>query len=278
MEKTLIALHQMHSGTDPVENFETMKLAIGKAAGQGAGFYFAPEMSLLLDRKRSHSAANVVLESDSLYVPKLRALAAETGIWLHIGSLPFISETDDSRWTNRSLVIDNKGNIVARYDKMHLFDVDLSTGESWLESKAYAPGDNPVLADTPLGQMGLTICYDLRFADLYSVLSRAGADIIAIPSAFTVPTGKAHWHSLIRARAIESQAYVVAAAQFGKHEDGRVTYGHSLVVDPWGEVLLDMDEGEGLGFAEIDHSRIAEVRAQIPAHKNRRDIGEVKRF
>jgi predicted amidohydrolase len=180
---------------------------------------------------------------------------------------------------NRSLVIDDEGVIRARYDKMHLFDVDLSTGESWRESNAYVPGDGPVIADTPIGPLGLTICYDMRFPDLYSALSKAGIDALAIPAAFTVPTGRAHWHTLLRARAIEAQAFVIAAAQTGNHEDGRQTYGHSLVVDPWGDVLLDMGEDEGLGFAEIDLDRIREVRSQIPVHANRRDItAAVRRY
>ncbi len=153
------------------------------------------------------------------------------------------------------------------------------SGENWRESAAYAPGDHPTAVDTPFGLMGLTICYDMRFTDLYSVLAKAGSQFLAIPAAFTVPTGKAHWHTLLRARAIEAQAFVIAAAQSGDHEDGRKTYGHSLVVDPWGEVLLDMGEGEALGFVELNLARIAEVRGQIPVQANRRDITEkVKRY
>jgi predicted amidohydrolase len=171
------------------------------------------------------------------------------------------------------LVIDAKGEIVARYDKIHMFDVALATGESWRESAAYAPGEKVATADTPLGRLGLTVCYDLRFPALFEALGRQSCDIIAIPAAFTVPTGQAHWHVLQRARAIEASAFVVAAAQVGLHEDGRRTYGHSLVVDPWGEVLLDMGGDEaGLGFAEIDLARIAEVRAQLPSLANRRAI------
>ena len=157
-----------------------------------------------------------------------------------------------------------------------MFDVDLPTGESWRESAAYAPGEQAVVAETPLGRIGLTICYDLRFPDLYRALSDAGATLLAIPAAFTRPTGAAHWHVLLRARAIEAGAFVVAAAQTGTHEDGRATYGHSLVVDPWGEVLLDMGEAAGLGFAEIDPARIAEVRARIPALDHRRAIPPVE--
>jgi predicted amidohydrolase len=179
---------------------------------------------------------------------------------------------DDGKFANRSLVIGPDGKVRARYDKMHLFDVDLSTGESWRESSAYTGGAAPAAVMTPIGLMALTICYDLRFPALYASLIAIAVDCIAVPAAFTVPTGKAHWHMMLRARAIEAQAFVVAAAQSGLHEDGRETFGHSLVIDPWGEVLLDMGRGEGLGFVELDLNRITEVRAQIPVHKNRRAI------
>jgi deaminated glutathione amidase len=190
---------------------------------------------------------------------------------VHMGSLPVIAE-DRTRFANRSLVIDPDGVVRARYDKIHLFDVDLQSGESWRESSAYIPGAEPVAVRTPLGLMGLTICYDVRFPALYAALAAVAVDVLAVPAAFTVPTGEAHWHTLLRARAIEAEAFVVAAAQSGSHEDGRQTYGHSLVVDPWGEVILDMGEGEGLGFADLDLDRLAEVRAQIPVHSNRRTI------
>jgi predicted amidohydrolase len=171
------------------------------------------------------------------------------------------------------LLIDGAGGIVARYDKIHMFDVALATGESWRESAAYAPGETVVTAETPLGRLGLTVCYDLRFPALFEELGRRCCDVIAIPAAFTVPTGQAHWHVLMRARAIEASAYVIAAAQVGEHEDGRRTYGHSLVADPWGEVLVDLGgEAPGVGFAEIDSARIAEVRAQLPSLANRRAI------
>lgn len=267
-----IALHQMNSGTDVERNCSQMLTAIAAAKAGGATMYFAPEMSLLLDRDRKRSAAQIVAEAQNMAVQQLAVAAREHGIWLHLGSLPVLADDSDGRRANRSLVIDNTGQIVARYDKMHLFDVDLATGESWRESSAYSGGANPVLADTPIGKMGLTICYDMRFPDLYSRLAQAGATAFAVPAAFTVPTGAAHWHILLRARAIESAAFVIAAAQSGKHEDGRETYGHSLVVDPWGTILLDMGEGEGLGFAELDLARVGEIRAQIPVHLNRRDI------
>jgi predicted amidohydrolase len=266
-----IAVHQMNSGVDLRRNCEAMVAAICEAKGAGAVMYFAPEMSVLLDRDRNRSAQSIETEEASKAVRFLCDAAKQHEIWVHAGSLP-LSAGSDGRRANRTLVIDDRGNIVSRYDKMHLFDVDLSTGESWRESSAYKGGEGPVLANTPLGKMGLTICYDMRFPDLYSQLAQAGATVFAVPAAFTVPTGKAHWHVLLRARAIESAAFVIAAAQSGTHEDGRETYGHSLVVDPWGTVLLDMGEGEGLGFADLDLARVAEVRAQIPVHLNRRDI------
>lgn len=267
-----IAVHQMTSGVDMARNCAAMIEAIAAAKAGGAAMYFAPEMSLLLDRDRVRSASAIGAEAQCEAVKRLADAARAHEIWLHIGSLPVTAEGQPERRANRSLLFDNSGQIVARYDKMHLFDVDLATGESWRESSAYAGGAGPVLAQTPLGAMGLSICYDMRFPDLYSRLARAGAHVFAIPAAFTVPTGKAHWHVLLRARAIESAAFVIAAAQSGTHEDGRETYGHSLVIDPWGTVLLDMGEGEGLGFADLDLDLVATVRAQIPVHLNRRDI------
>ncbi len=267
-----IAVHQMCSGIDPQANASAMVDAIAQAADKGAVIYFAPEMSGLLDRDRARAAEHIVGEAESRVLQALIKAAAQYDIWVHLGSIAVQSETVPDRYANRSLVINNQGQIVARYDKMHLFDVDLSTGESWRESNAYVAGEAPVTVDTPLGMMGLSICYDMRFPDLYSHYSRAKVAVITVPSSFTVPTGQAHWHTLLRARAIEAEAFVIAAAQSGSHADGRATYGHSLVIDPWGTVLLDMGQGEGLGFADIDLNRIAEVRAQIPVHANARDI------
>jgi deaminated glutathione amidase len=274
-----IAVHQMCSGINPLKNAAIMADAISAAAKEAAHFYFAPEMSILLDRDRARSRDRINAEAETDAIKLIQKASADAGIWVHLGSVPVLSETRDGRFANRTLVIDNTGEIRARYDKIHLFDVDLSTGESWRESSAYATGAGAVIVDTPLGALGLTICYDMRFPDLYSMLSAAGVNALAVPAAFTVPTGRAHWHTLLRARAIEAQAFVIAAAQSGQHEDGRSTYGHSLVVDPWGDVLLDMGEGEGLGFAELHLSRIEEVRAQIPVHANRRNIPrDVKRY
>ena len=273
-----VAIHQMCSGIDPENNIRAMEMAIFAASREGAGFYFAPEMSILLDRIAKRSARHVSAQGDDQYLGKLQNIAKAAGIWINIGSLAVRSEKQPDKYANRSLVIDAAGRIVAGYDKIHLFDVQLDTGELWRESSTYEAGTEAVVADTPLGRMGLSICYDLRFPDLYSSLANAKAQILAIPAAFTVPTGKAHWHSLLRARAIESTAFVVAAAQSGAHEDGRETYGHSLVVDPWGEILLDMGEGEGLGFADIGLSRITEARSQVPVHLNRAEIGEAKLY
>ena len=170
----------------------------------------------------------------------MRDAAARHGLWLHLGSLAL--RRDDGRFANRGFVIDAAGEVRARYDKIHLFDVDLPTGESWRESAAYAPGERAIVVDTPLGRLGLSICYDLRFPDLYRALSDAGATVLSIPAAFTRQTGAAHWHLLLRARAVEAASFVVAAAQSGQHGDGRSTYGHSLVVDPWGDVVVDAGE------------------------------------
>ena len=270
-----IGLAQLTSGIDPAANAATIVAAVADAARAGAGMLFTPEMSGLVDRDRARAAAAVRGESEDVVLAATRAAAAEHGIWVHLGSLAV--RAPDGRLANRAFVIDDTGAVRARYDKLHLFDVDLPTGESWRESAAYAPGEGAVVVATPAGALGLSICYDLRFAALYRALSDAGATILAVPAAFTQPTGAAHWHVLLRARAIEAGAYVVAAAQTGVHQDGRATYGHSLVIDPWGEVLLDMGEAGGVGFAEIDPARVADVRARIPVLAHRRAIPEVTR-
>jgi deaminated glutathione amidase len=268
-----IAVLQMTSGIDPAANARTIVEGIVAASDGGAEMLFTPEMSGLLDRDRSRAAASLKPEAEDLVLAEVRRCAAERGIWVHLGSLAVLG--DEGRLANRGFLIDGTGAIRARYDKLHLFDVDLPTGESWRESASYAPGNSSVVAPTPAGMLGLSICYDLRFPDLYRALSDAGATIMAVPAAFTRPTGAAHWHILLRARAIEAGAFVVAAAQTGVHEDGRATYGHSLVIDPWGEVLLDMGEEAGIGFAEIDAERLADVRARIPVLSHRRAIPAV---
>lgn len=270
-----VGVLQMTSGIDPEANARVMADAVAAAAAGGAAMVFTPEMSGLVDRKRDRAMAHVVREDEDRVLSAVREAAARAGIWVAIGSLAIARE--DGRWANRAFVIDAAGNIAARYDKIHMFDVDLATGESWRESNAYAAGDRVVTVETPLGRLGLAICYDIRFPALFEALGRRKCDVIAIPAAFTVPTGMAHWHLLQRARAVEASAFVIAAAQCGRHEDGRETYGHSLVVDPWGEVLLDMGgAGDGqpgharLAFADLDPARIAEVRGQLPSLANRR--------
>ena len=268
---TRIAVLQMTSGIDPLVNAEALTGAIGAAAMGGAEMIFTPEMSGLIDRDRSRATLNVVPEEKSPVLAAAREAAAGAGIWVAVGSIPI--QREDGLWANRTFVIDSNGLIAARYDKIHMFDVDLETGEIWRESAAYAPGEEVVTVDCPVGRLGLAICYDLRFPALFEALGRAHCDVIAIPAAFTKPTGAAHWHVLQRARAIEASAFVVAAAQVGSHQDGRETYGHSLVVDPWGDVILDMGgEVSGLAFTELDRSRIAAVRAQLPSLTNKRPI------
>jgi len=270
-----IALLQMTSGIDPAVNAADLRHGITAAAANGATMLFVPEMAGLLDRDRARAAAAIHAEPDDPVLATVRDAAAAAGIWVHVGSLAV--RGPDGRLANRGFVIDPAGAIRARYDKLHLFDVDLPNGESWRESAAYAPGDTATVVETPIGPLGLAICYDLRFPALFAALAEAGASVLAIPAAFTRPTGAAHWHALMRARAIETGCFVVAAAQAGSHADGRTTYGHSLVVDPWGDVLLDMGQARGLGFAEIDPARVADVRARIPTLAHRRPIPPVLR-
>ena len=274
---TRVALLQITSGIDPAANARALVSGLEAAAAGGAAIVFTPEMTGLLDRDRRRAAASIVGEDADVVLAAARAQAARLGLWVHLGSLALRPGGDETRYVNRGFLIDDSGAIRARYDKLHLFDVDLATGESWRESAAYAPGGGATVADMPAGAIGLSICYDLRFPDLYRALSDAGAEILSVPAAFTVPTGEAHWLVLLRARAIEAGCFVVAAAQTGTHEDGRITYGHSLVIDPWGEVLLDMGTATGVGFAEIDLARLREVRSRIPALRHRRPIPAVTR-
>lgn len=267
------AIFQMTSGLDPAVNAAAVEQAIAEASAAGAAMLFTPEMTGLVDGDRTRAASVVVAEADDVVLRTAREAAARHGIWVHIGSLALTS--GDGRFVNRGFVIDDAGEIRARYDKLHLFDVDLPTGERWRESAAYAPGEGAVVVETPLGRLGMSICYDIRFPDLYRSLTDAGATLIAIPAAFTRPTGKAHWHILQRARAIEAGVFVISAAQTGEHEDGRATFGHSLAIDPWGEILLDMGEPAGLGLVEIDPARVDEVRGRVPAIRHRRAIPEV---
>lgn len=270
---TRIAILQMTSGIDPEANFTAIADAARKAAGEGAAMLFTPEMSLLLDRNRARAAAHILPQNQSPFVPRFAALAAETAVTIAVGSMAVRHEAGEKN-ANRSMVFAPGAAEPVTYDKIHMFDVDLASGESWRESNAYEAGRAVVtVEDTPVGRLGLAVCYDLRFPALFGALGNRACDCLAVPAAFTRPTGAAHWHVMLRARAIEASAFVIAAAQVGKHEDGRETYGHSLVVDPWGEVLLDMGgEEAGQAFCDIDLARINEVRAQVPALANRREI------
>jgi predicted amidohydrolase len=267
-----LALLQMCSGISPADNAATLVDAITAAKAGGADMLFTPEMTNIIDRDRKRAAAHIVAEAHDPVLAAARDAAAREGIWVALGSLAI--DRGDGRLANRAFVIDAGGEIVCRYDKIHMFDVDLASGETWRESNAYAPGDALGVAEgTPLGRLGLAICYDIRFPALFEALGRRQCDAIAIPAAFTVPTGRDHWHLLQRARAIEASAYVLSAAQVGHHQDGRDTYGHSLAIDPWGDILLDMGgKATGVGFVDLDPARLAQVRAQLPSLANRRKI------
>lgn len=262
----------MTSGVEPEANFAVIEAAVHQASAGGAAMLFTPEMSLLLDRNRQRAALHILPQDTSPFVPMLAGLARDTGVTIALGSMAVALPTGKN--ANRSMLFAPGAAGPITYDKIHMFDVELATGEAWRESAAYEPGQQVVSAEnTPVGRLGMTVCYDLRFPALFGALGERRCDAIAVPAAFTRPTGAAHWHVMLRARAIEASAFVIAAAQVGLHEDGRATYGHSLVVDPWGEVLLDMGgESPGLAFCDIDLTRIAEVRAQVPALANRRKI------
>lgn len=267
-----IGLLQTTTGIHHDENATILAAGLNRLADDGASLAFTPEMSGMLDRNRDRAMAAAVAEADNPVLAAVRNMAAKRGLWVHLGSLAIKSPCHDDRLVNRGFLIDPSGAICARYDKIHLFDVDLPGGERYRESGTYAPGDGAVVADTPWGRLGLSICYDLRFPALYSALTEAGATILSIPAAFTRPTGAAHWHILLRARAIEAGAFVVAAAQTGVHQDGRETYGHSLVIDPWGNVLLDMGVDSGHAILDVDLTKISATRSRIPALAHRRPI------
>jgi deaminated glutathione amidase len=264
----------MTGGIEPAANAETITAAIGEAASGGASMLFTPEMSNLIDRDRARAGAQIVSEEEDAVLAAVRAAARTHAVWVQLGSIAV--RRGDGRFANRTVVVDASGDIRARYDKLHLFDAAIG-GEQWRESAVYAPGDAAVVADTPAGQVGLSVCYDLRFPSLYQALSEAGAELLSIPAAFTRPTGAAHWHLLLRARAVENACFVVAAAQTGEHADGRATFGHSLVVDPWGEMLLDMGVEAGIGYAEIDRDRVTDARRRVPVLAHRRTIPAVTR-
>ncbi|MCJ7788482.1 MAG: carbon-nitrogen hydrolase family protein [Methyloceanibacter sp.] len=257
------ALVQLRAGRSIAANLGSAEALIRRAGRGGAAYVQTPENTALMELEPERVLAQAQPESEDVPLARLRALARELGIWLHVGSLAI--RLDPERVASRSFLITPEGEIAARYDKLHMFDVDLAGGESYRESHYYCPGNTAVLADLPFGRLGLSICYDLRFSALYRALAEAGAEFIAIPSAFTRQTGEAHWHVLVRARAIETGAYVLAATQGGLHENGRMTYGHSLIVSPWGEVLAEAGEEPGVIFADLDLAASEEARARIPA-------------
>lgn len=269
----LAVIIQMTSHTDPSVNLRHIDAALAEAATAGAVMAFLPEMSLMLDKDRSRSAQYIMAESESPSLKSLQKMAAHHGLWLHTGSIAFATD-DGQKRANRSHVIDANGQIQARYDKIHMFDVNLSTGEKWTESAAYEGGHHISVVDTPLGKLGLSICYDLRFPELFRALVDAGAEIITLPAAFTVPTGEAHWHILLRARAIETASFVLAAAQAGLHADGRATYGHSLAIAPWGEVIADAghanpQQAYQIITARIDRAEVEKARQSVPLANSR---------
>jgi hypothetical protein len=258
-----IALVQMQSGLEPQANLAALVPAIEEAKRGGADYVLTPEMTNILALKRDHLFAKIVTEESDPTLAAMRDLARKHAMYIHIGSLAVKASAEKA--ANRSFLIDRKGEIAARYDKIHMFDVDLAGGESYRESNNYRPGEVAVVTDLPWGRLGLTVCYDLRFPDLYRALAEAGASFLAIPSAFTKQTGEAHWQVLMRARAIENGCFVFAAAQGGRHENGRETYGHSLVVDPWGRIVVEGGIEPKVLMAEIDPAQVAAARARVPS-------------
>ncbi len=257
------ALIQMRSTRKVDDNIAEASRMIRQAAAGGAIYIQTPEMTNIMEAKREGLFAAIAPEESDIALTAFRTLARDLRIYLHIGSLAVQASHD--RAANRGFLIDPTGAIVARYDKIHMFDVDLGNGETYRESASYQPGENAATADLPFGRLGLTICYDLRFPALFRALAESGASYLAVPSAFTKPTGEAHWHTLLRARAIENTCFVLAAAQGGKHENGRETYGHSLIVDPWGEIIAEGGTEPGVITALIDPAKVTDARKRIPS-------------
>ena len=271
MAKTFkAACVQLNSAPEIAPNLESASVLIRAAAGAGAQLVMTPENTTLIEPNRGRALAKTPPEEAHPGVPHFAALAKELGLWLLIGSMPV--RADDKRIANRSFMFDPNGVVVARYDKIHMFDVDLPNGETYRESNGVRPGEQAVVASTPWGGLGLTICYDVRFGYLHRALAHAGAVLLTVPAAFTVPTGQAHWHVLLRARAIETGCYVFAPAQTGEHAEGRLTYGHSLIVSPWGEVLADAGEKPGFIIADVDLDEVQKARSMVPALRHDREF------
>lgn len=266
-----IALVQMRSTRVMSANMDEACALIAQAAEQGATYVQTPEMTTLIERDRGRMASQVTQEAVDAATARFAALSRSLGIILHIGSMAV--PLADGRFANRAHLFGPDGSLITTYDKIHMFDVDLAGGESWRESAIYAPGERCVVADLGEVRLALGICYDLRFAGLFRSQAQAGANLLTMPAAFTRQTGAAHWHVLLRARAIETGSYVVAAAQGGAHEDDRETYGHSIVIDPWGEIVAEKaDEEPGVLMAELDIAKVAAARAKIPALRHDRDF------
>jgi deaminated glutathione amidase len=258
-----VGLVQMRTGRTPQANLDAAAKLIGEARDGGADYVLTPEMTNIMEVNREKLFGAILAEENDTSLAMFRELARQLSIYLHIGSLAV--RVTPEKAANRAFLIDPRGEIVARYDKIHMFDVDLTGGESYRESRSYRAGELAVLHDLPWGRLGITICYDLRFPALYRALAEAGASFLTIPSAFTKQTGEAHWHVLNRARAIENGCFVFAAAQGGKHENGRETFGHSLVVDPWGRVIAEGGIEPGVVLADVDPAEVAAARARIPS-------------
>lgn len=266
-----VAALQMRSAMDPAANMATFEALVREAAGSGAVYVQSPEMTGVLVRGREALLERIVSADQDPLVRRASELARELSVFVHIGSTAVL--LDDGKVANRSFLFGAEGELIATYDKIHMFDVDLDNGESWRESATYAAGSQATVAELPFMKLGLSICYDLRFPQLFRALALAGAQVLAVPAAFTRQTGEAHWHVLLRARAIENGAWVIAAAQGGKHEDGRETYGHTLIVDPWGRVVADAGNNEpGIVLAEIDVAASADARRKIPNLLNAREF------
>ncbi len=263
-----VACLQMRSTTDLAENLATLEQMTGEAAAKGATYIQSPEMTSLIEKNPKRLLENIEADNDQNQVIALaQNLAKRHNIWLHIGSIAVRS--DAKKAANRGLLFSPDGTRVASYDKIHMFDVDLPNNESWRESALYQAGNEAVTVSCEGFNLGMSICYDLRFPHLYRALSQAGANILSCPAAFTKQTGEAHWHTLLRARAIENGAFLIAAAQGGTHEDGRITYGHSMVINPWGKIIAELDHNNpAFLVCDIDLSAVDQARARIPALSN----------
>ncbi|MDR9484765.1 MAG: carbon-nitrogen hydrolase family protein [Sediminimonas sp.] len=272
------ALLQMTSGDMPLENLAATRAMVQQAADGGAGFVLTPEVTNCVSTSRTHQRAVLSHEAQDETLATLRRDAAELKLWLLIGSLALKTNDADGRFANRSFLIGPDGEVHARYDKIHMFDVQVSESETFRESEGFRPGAQAVCADTPFARLGLSVCYDVRFAYLYRALAKAGAQVLTVPAAFSPVTGAAHWEVLLRARAIETGCYVLAPAQTGQHAISRgkprQTYGHSLAIAPWGEILCDAGTGSGVTFVDLDMEAVAQARKRVPALEHDRDFGD----